>query len=31
MPDARTKPAERFDGPEKPDIDAIEVPARPPE
>jgi hypothetical protein len=30
MPDARTKPAERFEGPEKPDVDAIEVPDRPP-
>lgn len=29
MPDARTAPAERFDGPETPDVDAIQVPARP--
>ena len=29
MPDARTKPAERFAGPTKPDIDAIVVPEKP--
>ena len=29
MPDADTKAAERFESPEKPDVDAIEVPARP--
>ena len=29
MPDARTKPAERFEGPVHPDLDAIEVPERP--
>lgn len=29
MPDARTAPAERFEGPEPVDVDAIEVPAKP--
>jgi hypothetical protein len=29
MPDARTKPAERFEGPTKPDLDAIVVPEKP--
>ncbi len=29
MPGADTEPAERFEGPEKPDVDAIEVPSRP--
>ena len=29
MPDAETAPYARFDGPEKPDVDAIEVPAKP--
>jgi hypothetical protein len=29
MPDAATKPAERFEGPVRPDIDAIVVPERP--
>jgi hypothetical protein len=29
MPNARTKPAERYEGPAKPDLDAIEVPAKP--
>jgi hypothetical protein len=29
MPDARTKPTERFEGPVVPDIDAIEVPEKP--
>ena len=29
MPDARTKPAERFEGPVVPDIDAIVVPEKP--
>ncbi len=29
MPDALTKPAEKFEGPEKPDVDAITVPKKP--
>ena len=29
MPDALTKPWEKFEAPEKPDVDAIEVPAKP--
>lgn len=29
MPDAATAPAVRFEGPETPDVDAIEVPAKP--
>ena len=29
MPDAETAPYSRFEGPEKPDVDAIEVPAKP--
>ena len=29
MPDARTKPTERFEGPVVPDIDAIVVPEKP--
>lgn len=31
MPDADTAPAVRFEGPKKPDLDAIEVPSRPTE
>jgi hypothetical protein len=31
MPDALTKPYERFEAPEKPDVDAIEVPSKPAE
>ncbi|MEZ5178717.1 MAG: right-handed parallel beta-helix repeat-containing protein [Acidimicrobiales bacterium] len=29
MPDALTKPAAKFEGPEKPDVDGIEVPKKP--
>jgi hypothetical protein len=29
MPDPETTPAHRFEGPQVPDVDAIEVPERP--